>query len=82
MDGLGFRQLIHKHFHIPGMVCHISRRTGITRIQNIAHDIGLVSARHKENQLLGIKNQTTGHSYTLLTIIGIYAYLIRMERRK
>ena len=55
MDGLGFRQLIHKHFHIPGMVRHIGSRTGITRIQNIAHNVGLVSACHKENQLLGIK---------------------------
>lgn len=57
MDGLGFRQLIHKHFHIPGMVRHIGSRTGITRIQNIAHNVGLVSACHKENQLLGIKSK-------------------------
>ena len=65
MDGLGFRQLIHKHFHIPGMVRHIGSRTGITRIQNIAHNVGLVSACHKENQLLGIKKQTAGQEYLL-----------------
>lgn len=68
MDGLGFRQLIHKHFHIPGMVRHIGSRTGITRIQNIAHNVGLVSARHKENQLLGVKKQTAGHGYALLPL--------------
>ena len=49
MDGLGFRQLIHKHFHIPGMMRHIGSRTGITRIQNIAHNVRFVSACHKEN---------------------------------
>ena len=82
MDGLGFRQLIHKHFHIPGMVRHIGSRTGITRIQNIAHNVGLVSACHKENQLLGIKKQTAGHGYALLPIVRINTYLVRMERRK
>ena len=81
MDGLGFRQLIHKHFHIPGMVRHIGSRTGITRIQNIAHNVGLVSACHKENQLLGIKKQTAGHGYALLPIVRINTYLVRMERR-
>ena len=82
MDGLGFRQLIHKHFHIPGMMRHIGSRTGITRIQNIAHNVRFVSACHKENQLLGIKKQTAGHGYALLPIVGINAYLVRMERRK
>lgn len=82
MDGLGFRQLIHKHFHIPGMVRHIGSRTGITRIQNIAHNVGLVSACHKENQLLGVKKQTAGHGYALLPIVRINTYLVRMERRK
>lgn len=55
MDGLRFCQLIHKYFYIPCMMGYIGSRTGITRIQNILHDISLISACNEEDQLLGIE---------------------------
>ena len=55
MDGLRFCQLIHKYLYIPCVMSYIGSRTGITRVQNILHNISFISACNEENQLLSIE---------------------------
>ena len=64
------------------MVGHISCRTGIPGIKNIADHIRLILAGNKENKILRSKQKAAGHGYAFLPIIGIDTHLIRMKGRK
>ena len=57
MDGLRFCQLIHKYFYIPCMMGYIGSRTGITRVQNILHDISLFLPVTKKISCLALNNK-------------------------
>ncbi len=45
------------------MVRHVSSRTGIPGIKNIADHIRLILAGNKENKILRSKQKAAGHGY-------------------